>query len=133
MSNDCFECIGKNGNDCCIDVYIILNPEEIILFKNHKEEFIEVENGGIFYTKKGCPYFTDNLCQIHLQKPLYCRFYPIFITGKPFIHQECSIHNNYTLSDAIKQEIDEIQRTYPIYQHDWYWEDVRREFQDKLI
>lgn len=131
LSNDCLGCIGKNGNDCCIDVYIILNPDEIDLFKNHEEEFIEVKNGGIFYTTKGCPYFLNNHCQIHSQKPLYCKFYPIFITGKPYVHEECSINSKYTLSEAIKQEINKIQQIYPIYQQDWYWEDVKREFQNK--
>lgn len=132
MTNECINCIGKNGNDCCVDVYIILHPEEIFLFREYREEFIEVEDGGIFYTTKGCPYFKDNHCEIHSHKPLYCKYYPIFITGKPFIHEECSINSKYILSDAIKEEIYELQKKYPIYQLDWYWKDVERKFQDKF-
>ncbi|MFX0125585.1 MAG: YkgJ family cysteine cluster protein [Candidatus Hodarchaeota archaeon] len=127
-NNLCRDCIGKNGNDCCIDVYIILNPEEIHLFKEYNEEFIEVKNGGIYYTTTGCPYFEENHCKIHTQKPLYCKYYPIFITGRPFIHEECSIRKKYKLSDVVKKDIDELQQIYPIYQQDWYWEDIKRVF-----
>ncbi|MFX1515722.1 MAG: YkgJ family cysteine cluster protein [Promethearchaeota archaeon] len=128
MTNDCLGCIGKDDNDCCVDVYVILNPEEISLFREYREEFIEVEGGGIFYTTKGCPYFKENQCQIHSYKPLYCKYYPIFITGKPFIHEECSINHKYILSKDIEEEIYELQRKYPIYQQDWYWKDVEEIF-----
>ncbi|UCG03459.1 MAG: YkgJ family cysteine cluster protein [Candidatus Heimdallarchaeota archaeon] len=131
MSSDnvCLDCIGKDGNDCCIDVYIILNPEEIHLFKKHKEGFIEVKDGGLFYTTKGCPYFEENHCQIQLKKPLYCKYYPVFITGKPFIHDECSINSNYKLTASLRKEVVELQQIYPIYKRDWYWEEVKRELQ----
>jgi Fe-S-cluster containining protein len=124
--NCCFGCIGKNGNDCCLDVFIILNPDEIHLFNKHNG-FNEVVNGGIFYTTQGCPYFHEESCQIHKIKPLYCKFYPIFITGKPFIHEECSIHKDYQLTDRLEQEIRELQQLYPIYQREWFWEEVKEE------
>lgn len=134
MKNACLGCIGKNSNDCCVDVYIILNPDEIHLFKEYREEFFPVNNGGIFYTTKGCPYFEKNThyCRIHSQKPLYCKYYPIFITGMPFIHEECSINGTYQLSASIRKEIDELQRIYPIYKRDWYWEEVKRELQNYI-
>lgn len=131
MSNEnvCRDCIGRKDNDCCIDVYIILNSDEIHLFKNYSEGFKQVINGGIFYTTQGCPYLKNNQCSIHQQKPLYCKYYPIFITGKPFIDNECSIHKGYQLSKVIKNNIYELQRIYPIYKKEWYWEEVKRELQ----
>ena len=101
--NVCHGCIGKNRKKCCVDVYIILNPDEIHLFKKYKEGFKELKEGGIFYTTKGCPYFNNKSCTIHKKKTLYCKYYPIFITGKPFSHNECSIHNSYKLTDTIKK------------------------------
>ena len=132
IKNACLGCIGKNGNECCVDVYVILNPDEIHLFNGYKEEFIEVQNGGIFYTTKGCPYFKENHCKIHPKKPLYCKYYPIFITGRPFIHEECSINGTYKLTTSIRKEIDELQQIYPIYKQDWYWEEVKRELQKNI-
>ncbi|MFX1283099.1 MAG: YkgJ family cysteine cluster protein [Promethearchaeota archaeon] len=124
--NLCRNCIGRDGNDCCIDVYIILNPDEVYLFKNYSERFKQVKDGGIYYTTQGCPYFHNNQCVIHQTKPLYCKYYPIFITGKPFIHDECSIHKNYQITKAIKEEISELQQIYPIYKREWYWEEVKK-------
>ena len=125
--NSCYGCIGTDGNECCIDVYIVLNSDEISLFQEFRG-FIKVEGGGIYYTSKGCPYFKDNNCLIHSRKPLYCKFYPIFITGKPFIHTECSNHKKYKLSEIKKNEIRQLQNIYPIYKRDWYWEDLIKEF-----
>ena len=128
--NVCQGCIEENSNDCCVDVYIILNPDEIHLFKKYKTGFKELKDGGIFYTTKGCPYFNNKKsCTIHKRKPHYCKYYPIFITGKPFIHDECSIHNSYKLTDSIKKEIFDLQQIYSIYKQDWFWEDVVRELQ----
>jgi len=125
--NCCHGCIGKDGNDCCVDVFLILNPDEIHIFENH-EGFNKVKNGGIFYTIQGCPYFKSNNCRIHdTNKPMYCKFYPIFITGNPFIHIECLIHNKYELSDEITKKIHEIQTKYPIYKREWFWEEVKDE------
>ena len=124
--NCCHECIGKDGNDCCADVFVILNPDELNLFENH-ESFNKVKNGGIFYTTQGCPYFKNNNCRIHDNKPMYCKFYPIFITGDPFIHKECLIHNKYELSEKITEKIHEIQTKYPIYKREWFWEEVKDE------
>ncbi|MHA1967059.1 MAG: hypothetical protein ACW964_04570 [Candidatus Hodarchaeales archaeon] len=127
VMNCCHACIGVNGNDCCVDTYVILNPNEIYLFRDHPE-FKKVTNGGIFNTTKGCPYFSTGNCEIHERKPLYCKYYPIYITGKPFVHEECSIHKEYTLTDRIKMEIMSLQSRYPIYKKDWFWEEVEIEF-----
>ncbi len=124
--NCCFGCIGKNGNDCCIDVFIILNPDEIHLF-NKYHGFFEVDNGGIFYTTQGCPYFQKENCQIHEIKPLYCKFYPIYITGNPFIDEECPIHKNYQLSGELVEQISDLQLLYPIYKREWFWQEVKEE------
>ncbi|UCE13565.1 MAG: YkgJ family cysteine cluster protein [Candidatus Heimdallarchaeota archaeon] len=126
-NNCCYGCIGTDGNECCIDVYLVLNPDELSLFKEFNG-FIKVEGGGIYYTSRGCPYFKDNNCLIHSKKPLYCKYYPIFITGKPFIHDECSIHKKFELPESKKNEICQLQTIYPIYKRDWYWEDLKKEF-----
>ncbi len=131
-TNVCHGCIGENDNECCVDVYIILNPEETHLFKEYKDRYKEVKDGGIFYTDQGCPYFEDNCCLIHQNnKPLYCIFYPIFITGKPFVHKECPKYKKFRLTEAVKKEILELQRIHPIYKKDWFWEDVQKELKIK--
>ncbi len=124
--NCCNGCIGKDGNDCCVDVFLILNPNELHLFENHSG-FKKIKNGGIYYTIKGCPYFKNYNCQIHDNKPMYCKFYPIFITGDPFIHKECLIHKKYELNEKISKEILEIKTEYPIYKREWFWEEVKDE------
>ncbi len=125
--NCCHGCIGENGNDCCVDTYIILHQDECNLFK-HYTEFKKVTSGGIFNTTKGCPYYSSGNCGIHENKPLYCKYYPIFITGKPFVHKECSINQDYTLTDKIRKKIISLQSRYPIYKKDWFWEEVENEF-----
>ncbi|MFX0016659.1 MAG: YkgJ family cysteine cluster protein [Promethearchaeota archaeon] len=131
--NVCQKCIGTDGNECCIDVYIILNPNEVHLFKEVPNgpysRFKIIEKGGIYYTNQGCLYFKKNLCIIHQQKPLYCKYYPIFITGEIFIHKECSIHNNYRVTKLLKKKINKLQQTYPIYKKDWFWEEIIEELQ----
>jgi len=124
--NCCNGCIGKDGNDCCVDVFLILNPNELHLFENHSS-FKKIKNGGIYYTIKGCPYFKNYNCRIHDNKPMYCKFYPIFITGDPFIHKECLIHKKYELNEKISKEILEIKTEYPIYKREWFWEEVKDE------
>jgi Fe-S-cluster containining protein len=126
--NHCLGCIGKTDNECCVDVYLLLNPNEVNLFENHPV-FKKVEDGAIFYTTQGCPYFQRNSCQIHHNKPLYCKYYPIFITGKPFIDDYCTIQSDHKLTTSIKKEIKELQRIYSIYRPDWFWKDVKRELQ----
>jgi len=134
LQNPCQECIGKTGQgeDCCIDVYIILNPEEVHLFRNEKG-FTKLDDheGGVYYTENGCPYLDDNnQCSIHETKPLYCKYYPIFITGDPFIDHECPAHSlkQFTLSKEIIDEIRKLQRKFSIYQQEWTWLDVRELF-----
>ncbi|MHA1946962.1 MAG: YkgJ family cysteine cluster protein [Candidatus Hodarchaeales archaeon] len=138
FQNPCRDCIGKTrqGEDCCIDVYIILNPEEVYLF-NGKEGFTKLKNneGGVYYTENGCSYLSkDNECTIHTKKPLYCEYYPIFITGDPFIDHECPAHTVsqfFLTKDKIK-EIRELQTKFPIYNEEWTWEDVRKIFPKKV-
>ena len=82
-NNPCIRCIGitGNGEDCCIDVYLILNPDECHLFEKYSGFYsLKKEEGGIFYTNEGCPYLgKEYQCTVHEKKPLYCKFYPIFI------------------------------------------------------
>ena len=132
--NPCRECIGKTGQgeDCCINVYIILNPEEIHLFID-KAGFTKLTDheGGLYYTETGCPYLgNDNQCTIHTLKPLYCKYYPIFITGDPFIDLECPAHSSkqFSLSKKRVNEIRKLQKKFPIYQQDWPLLDVRELF-----
>ena len=70
QKNPCKHCFSNPNNDCCVDVYIILNPEELHLFNKFKG-FTSVEGGGIFYTDDGCPYFdlSTKDCGIHDHKP----------------------------------------------------------------
>ena len=132
-NNPCKECIGRDGQgeDCCIDVYIILNPEEIYLFKDKNGYVQYKEEGGVFYTEEGCPYLSvDNQCLIHDKKPLYCKYYPIFITGKPYVDQECPANtiSSFTLTKDILKEIQQLQEKFPIYRSEWTWLDVREFF-----
>ena len=129
--NPCRDCIGKTGQgeDCCIDVYIILNPEEVHLFRK-EEGYIELEEdeGGVYYTKEGCPYLDkENSCTIHNFKPLYCKYYPIFITGNPFADHECPANSvsEFSLSQEKIAKIRELQEKFPVYKKEWFWADVR--------
>jgi Fe-S-cluster containining protein len=136
--NPCRDCIGKTrqGEDCCIDVYIILNPEEIHLFKNEKGfTKLDEDEGGVYYTEDGCPYLSrENECTIHKKKPLYCKYYPIFITGDPFIDPECPAHtaSQFSLPEDTIKDIRELQTKFPIYKKEWTWMDVRKIFSKKF-
>ncbi len=132
--NPCQECIGKSGQgkDCCIDVYIILNPEELHLFSD-EEGFTTLDNqeGGVYYTEDGCPYLDkNNQCNIQKTKPLYCKYYPMFITGDPFVDHECPAHSSkqFSLSRVKIEEIRILQDKFPIYLKEWTWTDVRELF-----
>ena len=132
--NPCQDCIEttRQGEDCCIDVYIILNPEEVHLFHD-KEGFTKLDDpeGGVYFTEKGCSYLDKNTkCSIHKTKPLYCKYYPIFITGDIFVDQECPAHSaqQFTLSKEKINEIRNLQKKFPIYQQEWTWADVRELF-----
>ncbi|MHA1996343.1 MAG: YkgJ family cysteine cluster protein [Candidatus Hodarchaeales archaeon] len=137
-SNPCEHCIGEKGagEDCCIDVFIILNSQELSLF-NEFYGFHPVvdQDGAIFYTKEGCPYLNEDYqCSIHDIKPLYCKIYPIFITGVPYIDDKCPAHldSEYVLNTALKDEIKLLQRQNPIYRKEWLWEEVEQFIQDNL-
>ena len=129
--NPCQDCIGKTGQgeDCCIDVYIVLNPKEIHLFSKDEGYFDLGNNGGgVYYTGNGCLYLSkDNTCTIHKKKPLYCKYYPIFITGEPFIDHECPAHTSkqFNLSKKERAEIRELQIKFPIYKKEWTWSEIR--------
>lgn len=128
--NPCIGCIGVDGNECCIDVYVVLNANENYLFEG-KEHFKEFnKGGGIFFTDEGCPYFDkkEKNCVIHDKKPIYCKYYPIFITGKTFVDPECPASNKYEITDKIKKEIALLQKKYPIYREEWRWKDVQKFF-----
>ncbi len=130
--NHCENCIGKSGQGekCCIDVFIILNIDECHLFENFSGyHWLKQENGAIFYTKEGCPYLNENNhCNIHAMKPLYCKFYPIFLTGETYIDESCPAHvkKDYRLSSEILAQITEIKSSYPIYEKEWLWEDIKK-------
>jgi Fe-S-cluster containining protein len=132
IDNPCKHCIGKNGQgeDCCIDVYIILNREECGLFEEFSGYYwLEEDNGAIFYTKEGCPYLdTKKQCSIHSKKPLYCKFYPIFLTGDSYVDDACPAHENedYKLSSEVLAQIKNIKLSNPIYKKEWLWEDVEK-------
>jgi hypothetical protein len=128
--NPCVHCINQKGigEECCIDVFIILNPDELQLFKHFSGYYPSKRNeGAVFYTKKGCPYLDHkNRCSIHTIKPLYCKYYPIFITGMPYTDDQCPAHQNseFILTSRIEKEIYSLQSKYPIYTKEWLWEDV---------
>ena len=127
---ECKDCIGKNGNECCKDVYIVLNPEELHLFKNHNG-FRKHDLGGLFYSSKQCPYLNqDKKCAIHESKPLYCRYYPIFITGKVFVDNICPLHalKEYQFHEELKEDLKRIQEKYPIYKEEWFWTDIKEKY-----
>jgi Fe-S-cluster containining protein len=137
-NNPCENCIGEEGTgeDCCIDVFIILNSQEIHLFKEFSG-YYSVENGrgAVFYTKEGCPYLDkSNQCGIHDIKPLYCRYYPIFITGAPYIDDKCPANrgSEYTLTAQVKGEIRKLQKKFPVYKKEWLWEEVQELIRDSL-
>ena len=137
-TNRCKSCIGKRGTgeDCCIDVFIILNPDEIELFENFYGFCITKENeGAVYYTKDGCPYLDkENKCKIHNDKPLYCKYYPIFITGTPYTDDKCPAHqgSEYNLTSKIEEEIRSLQGHYPIYKKEWLWKEVEHVIQRSL-
>ena len=123
--NPCTSCIGKENDECCQDVFIILNPNEIHFFKEI-EGFVPVNGGGIFSTKTGCPYLKNYKCIIHSKKPQYCKYYPIFITGNPYMDTSCAAHVHYSLSEKTLEEIKKLQEEFPIYQLEWLLEDVEK-------
>jgi Fe-S-cluster containining protein len=130
--NPCVRCIGitGSGEDCCIDVYLILNSDECHLFENYSGFYRpKKEKGGIFYTSEGCPYLgEENQCTIHEKKPLYCKYYPIFITGDPYVDTNCPAHKvkEYRLTSAIEKEIVKLKKKYDIYTKEWLWDDVKK-------
>ena len=131
-TNPCIQCIGEEGSgeDCCIDVFIILNSQELNLFNEFSgfQPAVDQE-GAIFYTKKGCPYLDEDFqCGIHDIKPLYCKFYPIFITGVPYIDDKCPASKNldYSLTIETQLEINTLQEKFPIYKKEWLWEEVEQ-------
>lgn len=131
-SNPCSGCIGNKGNDCCHDVFIILNDTETHLFEDFKGFKNMGELGGLFYTTKGCPYLDEQQnCVIHDKKPLYCKFYPIFITGDFFVDDDCPMHTlkTYELNERHKKKILALQKHFPIYKKDWFFTDIQKEFQ----
>ena len=130
-NNPCYNCIGKKGDgeDCCIDVFIILNSDECHLFENFSG-FLEIkeEKGGIFYTDEGCPYLKEDYnCSIHENKPQYCKYYPIFITGDPYVDTNCPVHKSkeYEFTSIIGKQIERLKEKYPIYQKEWIWDEVK--------
>ncbi|PWI47183.1 hypothetical protein CEE45_12835 [Candidatus Heimdallarchaeota archaeon B3_Heim] len=133
-TNPCRFCIGERGagEDCCIDVFIILNPDEMDLFEKFPGFCVTKEkDGAVFYTKEGCPYLDkEKKCSIHDFKPLYCKFYPIFITGIPYTDDKCPAYQGleYNLTSMVEKEIRNLQKRYPIYKKEWLWEDVERLF-----
>ncbi|MHA1972290.1 MAG: YkgJ family cysteine cluster protein [Candidatus Hodarchaeales archaeon] len=125
--NICFECIRDSKNECCRNVYIVLNSDELDLFKNEKG-FRECKGGGIYYSETKCLYLDDELlCSIHDNKPLYCKYYPIFITGEVFVDGSCpySKEKEFMLTNKILQEIARLKEKYDIYQEEWFWEDIQ--------
>jgi Fe-S-cluster containining protein len=132
FENPCKFCIGtqSQGEDCCIDVFIVLNTDECALFEKYNGYYwLKKDNGAIFYTKEGCPYLDNaNQCTIHLKKPLYCKFYPIFLTGDPYVDDACPAHvlEDYKLSSEVLRQIKEIQQKYPIYEKEWLWKDIKK-------
>ena len=136
-NNPCQNCIGKSGTgmECCNDVFLILNSKECHLFRKYLG-FIEIkeEKGAVYYTNDNCPYLNEeNECLIHDIKPLYCKYYPIFITGVPYNDDNCpaSIGDKYILTRSIEEDIEKLQNKYPIYQREWLWEDVQLFYQTK--
>ena len=131
-NNPCKHCIGKNGQgeECCVDVFIILNKDECRLFEKFNGYYwLKKDEGAIFYTKNGCPYLDEaKQCIIHTKKPLYCKFYPIFLTGIPYVDEECPAHEDdaYKLTPEILLQINEIKSNYPIYEKEWLWKDVKK-------
>lgn len=123
--NPCIGCIGENDKECCLDVFIVLNPSEIHFFQNF-DGFLAVEGGGIFYTENGCPYLNQLQCTIHSEKPLYCKYYPIFITGEPYLDDGCQVHNYYSLTDVKLAEIKALQEKFPVYKPEWTLEDIEK-------
>jgi Fe-S-cluster containining protein len=136
--NPCVHCIGQKGTgeECCIDVFIILNSQEMSLFEGYSGFLpIPEDDGAIFYTKEGCPYLDQrNQCSIHSIKPLYCKFYPIFITGAPYIDDKCPANRNadYSLTIETQLEINTLQEKFPIYKREWLWEEVEQLIQENL-
>ncbi|MHA2226714.1 MAG: YkgJ family cysteine cluster protein [Candidatus Hodarchaeales archaeon] len=129
--NHCHGCLGKDGNDCCRDVFIILNHTETHLFVNFNDYKEFDGQGGIFYTTNGCPYLDDReYCKIQDNKPLYCKFYPIFITGNIYVDDDCPLHelNSFRLTNKVKKKIMNLQNQFPIYKKDWFFSDVKKEF-----
>ncbi|MHA1976253.1 MAG: YkgJ family cysteine cluster protein [Candidatus Hodarchaeales archaeon] len=138
VHNPCENCIGEKGTgeDCCIDVFIILNPQEMSLFEKFSGFHpVNGKEGAIFYTKEGCPYLDNEYqCAIHEIKPLYCKNYPIFITGVPYIDDKCPARHDaeYVLNRSIKKEIKALQARFPIYDKEWLWEEVEQLIQEDL-
>lgn len=129
--NRCQGCLGKDGNDCCCDVFIILNHTETYLFMKFNGYKEINDRGGIFYTTNGCPYLNDReYCTIQENKPLYCNFYPIFITGDFFIDDDCPLHEltSFKLTEEVKEKILNLQEKFPIYKKDWFFSDIKKEF-----
>lgn len=127
-SNPCNNCIDFTENECCKHVYIVLNPDELYLFEDYRGLYL-TKGGGIFYHEIKCPYLNSQLmCKIHDKKPLYCKYYPIFITGNIFLDDNCPIHlsSEYQLTENIKSEIQQLQKKYPIYQNEWFWDDIKK-------
>jgi len=125
--NHCSSCIRHNENECCRNVYIVLNTNEVELFKN-EEGFRQYKDGGIYYSDTKYLYLNDDLvCTIHDDKPLYCKYYPIFITGKVFVDESCpfSKEEEYVLIQEVKKEIDKLKDKFVIYQEEWFWEDIK--------
>ncbi|MFX0184952.1 MAG: YkgJ family cysteine cluster protein [Candidatus Hodarchaeota archaeon] len=132
-SNPCHGCIENKGNDCCVDVFIILNETETHLFEKHKGFLNVGQLGGIFYTINGCPYLdSEKYCIIHDKKPLYCKFYPIFITGDIYTDDECPMHTMkaYKLDEKRKIQIKALQKQFPIYKYEWLFSDIQEKYQE---
>ena len=130
-NNPCQNCIGKRGTgeECCIDVFIILNSDEFHFFEKYPGFYeIKEEKGGIFYTNEGCPYLEEEYqCSIQETKPWYCKYYPIFITGEPYVDAKCPVHKSkeYELTPKIERQLQKLKKRYPIYKKEWVWDEIK--------
>ena len=57
------------------------------------------------------------------------KFFPIFITGDPYLDTSCPLHNSYSLDNQLS-DVKSLQLKYPIYQEEWLWIEVKNLYKE---
>lgn len=126
------ECAKCTMDDCCQNCLTVSKTDKEKILEHSKVSFEELNEDAFVlrFPEKQCPFHKNNLCEIHHDKPIGCKCWPIVQhpeTEELYVYSKCPMKNKLS-KEFVEFAKNNLEKQSPNFKKA-YWGNNGEEFE----